>query len=159
MNRIAKNSLIHPWIMFLLVSFSLLSLSAAASSATLKIGDSYGGGVVLYIDATGQHGLIAAKSDVISQSSGKEAGFFSWYDANIAANAFVEGYCDWFLPNKEQLNQLYLNRNIVGGTAGTYYWSSSESDANSGWGQDFTNGEQLVGRKTNGSHVRAVRAF
>jgi hypothetical protein len=71
----------------------------------------------------------------------------------------LEGYSDWFLPNKEQLNQLYLNKSVVGGTAETYYWSSSESDVNNGWGQDFTNGEQLVGRKTNGSHVRAVRFF
>jgi hypothetical protein len=159
MKRIAKKSLTRSWIMFLLVSMSMVTLSAAASSATLKIGDSYGGGVVLYVDATGQHGLIAAKTDVLAHSSGKVEGFFSWYGANVAANAFVEGYGDWFLPNKEQLNQLYLNKQVVGGTMETYYWSSSESDANDGWGQDFTNGEQVAGRKTNGSHVRAVRIF
>jgi hypothetical protein len=159
MKRIVKKSFTRSWIMFLLVSMGMVTLSAVASSATLKVGDSHGGGVVLYVDATGQHGLIAAKTDVMAHSSGKVEGFFSWYGANVAANAFVEGYGDWFLPNKEQLNQLYLNKGVVGGTVGTYYWSSSESDANNGWGQDFTNGEQIAGRKTNGSHVRAVRIF
>jgi hypothetical protein len=159
MKRIAKKNLTLSWIMFLIASLSMVTLSAVASSATLKIGDSYGGGIVLYVDATGQHGLIAAKTDATTHSSGKLEGFFSWYDANVAANAFVEGYSDWFLPNKEQLNQLYLNKGVVGGTVGTYYWSSSESDANNGWAQDFTNGEQLAGRKSNGGHIRAVRIF
>ncbi len=159
MKRIAQKSLTRSWIMFLLVSLSMATVSAVASSATLKIGDSYGGGIVLYVDATGQHGLIVAKTDVIAHSSGKVAGFYSWYGAKVAANAFVEGYSDWFLPNKEQLNQLYLNKQVIGGTVDTYYWSSSESDTNNAWGQDFTNGEQLEGRKSNGSHVRAVRIF
>jgi hypothetical protein len=37
-----------------------------------KIGDSYGGGIVFYVDATGQHGLIAATND---QSYG-----IQWYN-------------------------------------------------------------------------------
>ena len=145
--------------MFLLTGLSMSSLSAFSFAAPLKIGDSYGGGVVLYVDGTGQHGLIAAKADRTVPFSDKEQSFFNWYSAKVAANAFVEGYSDWFLPNKEQLNQLYINRNAVGGTMATYYWSSSESDALKAWAQDFTNGEQLDGNKTNTSHVRAVRIF
>ena len=146
------------WAIVLLSCMSIVTVSSLSSAATPKIGDSYNGGVVFYVDGSGQHGLIAAKTDMTG-SSGKAEGFFNWYAAKIAACTFIDGYCDWFLPNKEQLNQLYIHRSSVGGILNTYYWSSSESDSNKAWGQDFSNGEQLNGNKTNTSHVRSVRAF
>ena len=139
----------------LLAGLSMFTVSALSSAATPQIGDSYGGGVVLYVDGTGQHGLIAAKSD----ATVKEKGFFSWYSAKVAANAFVEGYSDWLLPNKEQLHQIYIHRSSLAGIDATYYWSSSESDASKAWAQDFTTGEQLDGNKTNTGRVRPVRFF
>ncbi|MEI6638777.1 MAG: DUF1566 domain-containing protein [Chlorobium sp.] len=146
-------------IIFLLTSLSAMSATALSSAATPKIGDSYGGGVVVYIDSTGQHGLIAAKTDMPGHSYQKEEGFFNWYGAKDAATAFVEGFSDWVLPNREQLNKLYINRSAVAGMASTVYWSSSEGDAENAWAENFASGEQLVGKKTNGSHVRAVRLF
>ena len=159
MKLIAKTSVARIWMIFLLTGMILISVSGRSSAAEPKIGESYGGGVVFYVDGTGQHGLIAAKKDMTGHSEGKEEGVMNWYDANVAANAFVEGYSDWFLPNKEQLNQLYLNRNAVGNMIDTYYWSSSESDVNNGWVHNFASGQQLAGSKANGSCVRAVRAF
>jgi len=147
------------WIMLLLAGMSMLTVPALSSAGTPKIGDSYGGGIVCYVDSTGQHGLIAAKSDVTGHSAGKAEGYSTWYEAVEVANTFVEGYCDWVLPNKEQLNQLYLHRSAVGGFADTIYWSSTEGDSNNAWGQNFVSGDQLIGRKSNGSHVRAVRTF
>ena len=41
-----------------------VSLSSAATSATYSIGDVVNGGVVFWLDSTGQHGLVAAFSDV-----------------------------------------------------------------------------------------------
>lgn len=41
-----------------------VSLSAAATSATYSIGDVVNGGVVFWLDSTGQHGLVVAFSDV-----------------------------------------------------------------------------------------------
>ena len=146
------------WTMFLLAGLSMVTVSSLSSAAAPKIGDSYNGGIVFYVDGTGQHGLIAAKDDMTG-SSGKAEGFFNWYGAKVAANTFTEGYCDWFLPNKEQLNQLYIHRSALGGILNTYYWSSSESDAGKAWAQDFSNGQQLDGNKTNTSRVRAVRSF
>ncbi|MEI8185620.1 MAG: DUF1566 domain-containing protein [Chlorobiaceae bacterium] len=142
----------------LLAGLSMVTLFSLSSAATPKIGESYNGGVVFYVDATGQHGLIAAKADMTG-SSGKVEGFFNWYGAKVAANTFVDGYCDWFLPNKEQLNQIYIHRSALGGIMNTYYWSSSESDAGKAWAQDFSNGQQLDGNKTNTSHVRPIRSF
>ncbi len=159
MKLIAKTSVARLWMMFLLTGMILGSVSGRLSAAEPKIGESYGGGVVFYVDGTGQHGLIAAKKDATGHSEGKEEGVLNWYDANVAANAFVDGYSDWFLPNKEQLNQLYVNRNAVGTMIDTYYWSSSESDVNNGWVHNFSSGQQISGSKANGSCVRAVRAF
>jgi hypothetical protein len=154
----AKKYVTRLWAMFLLAGLSMVTITSLSSAATPKIGDSYNGGIVFYVDGTGQHGLVAAKADMTG-SSGKTEGFFNWYDAKVAANTFVDGYCDWFLPNKEQLNQLYIHRGSLGVTLNTYYWSSSESGAGKAWAQDFSNGQQLDGNKTNTSRVRAIRLF
>jgi hypothetical protein len=65
---------------------------------------------------------------------------------------------DWFLPSKDELNQLYIQRATVGTAGG--YWSSSEVDATTAWDQGFGNGIQGAGTKTNaGTPVRPIRAF
>jgi len=159
MKIIAKAPFTRFLIIFLLTSLSAVSTTALSSAATPQIGESYGGGVVFYIDGTGQHGIIVAKTDMPGHSYQKEEGFFNWYGAKDAATAFVEGFSDWFLPNREQLHKLYINRSAAAGMAATVYWSSSEGDADSAWAENFASGEQLVGSKMNGSRVRAVRLF
>lgn len=71
------------------------------------------------------------------------------------------GYSDWFLPSKDELNKLYLNRVAIGNfrTVGAY-WSSSgvNNPASRGWVQDFSDGTQLNNRSAS-SWVRAVRQF
>jgi hypothetical protein len=69
---------------------------------------------------------------------------------------------DWYLPSKDELNQLYINRATVGGIATNYYWSSSEVYSLETWYQDF--GLTISGRQTNQAkyqtyYVRPVRAF
>ena len=63
---------------------------------------------------------------------------------------------DWFLPSKDELNQLHLNRTMLGTTSG--YWSSSETDADRAWDQGF-NGIQGAGYKYQSTPVRPIRAF
>ncbi len=124
----------------------------SSSAPTLNIGDEYGGGIIFYIDATKRRGLIAAKEDL--------SGDFNWDDANIECKYLVSnGYSDWFLPNKEQLNQLYLQRSAVGGFSDDYYWSSTEISANLAWFQGFVIGYQDGYYKDYRLCVRAVRAF
>jgi hypothetical protein len=126
------------------------------------VGDEYGGGVVFYVDGTGKHGLIVAKADMPTLSSDKEEGGFTWSDAKMACTTFESnGYRDWFLPNKEQLNQLYNNKSAVGGfSENHYYWSSTEYNADIAWLQNFTNGTHYVISKSYGlDRVRAVRKF
>jgi uncharacterized repeat protein (TIGR02543 family) len=83
--------------------------------------------------------------------------------AYLCDNLSYGGYDDWFLPSKDELNQMYTNlHNIstpVGGFAGTRYWSSSEHLANCAWSQGFDGGSSGCSDKTNTYRVRAVRAF
>lgn len=68
-------------------------------------------------------------------------------------------YGDWYLPSKHELNLLYLQKNVVGGFANVYYWSSTELLVNYAWDQDFATGSQYYGTKNVSYNVRAIRAF
>ncbi len=81
------------------------------------------------------------------------------YAAGLARAYTGGGYTDWYLPSKDELNKLYVNRVAVGGFASIYYWSSSEYDNNNAWIQYFVNAFQFNGSKLNTYGVRAVRAF
>jgi len=65
----------------------------------------------------------------------------------------------WFLPSLAELNQLYMQKDVVGGFAAVFYWSSSQINAEIAWGQDFANGVQFNAFKIFSHHVRPVRAF
>ena len=79
--------------------------------------------------------------------------------ANAAASYNGGGKSDWFLPSKDELNQLYLVKTTVGGF-GTQYWSSSEVDASIAWQQSIETGDWFNSTgKANDRYVRPVRAF
>ena len=80
--------------------------------------------------------------------------------ALICDNLVLNSYSDWYLPSKDELNKLYLNKVAIGGFASFYYWSSSENNNSSAWSQGLLNGTQTSAYfKTSALHVRAVRAF
>jgi len=79
--------------------------------------------------------------------------------ADVCANLSLNGYDDWFLPSKDELNKLYLNRVAIGGFASVFFWSSTESINNEAWGQFLGSGNQADYGKNNTYYVRAVRAF
>jgi hypothetical protein len=66
---------------------------------------------------------------------------------------------DWYLPSKNELNQLYIEKARIGGFWTDWYWSSSEVDATEAWPQYFGNGLQYGYFKTSPVYVRPVRAF
>jgi len=118
----------------------------------LNIGDSSAGGIVFYLDGKGG-GLAAAPA---------YQGVYSWDDAKkVCGNLVLNGYSDWYLPSKEELNLMYKNlkRKGLGGFAGEIYWSSSEGTAYIAWLQAFGDGSQYDGGKYGNLRVRAVRAF
>jgi len=82
------------------------------------------------------------------------------YTAAAVASLYRGGeYTDWFLPSKDELNQLYINKSVVGGFSTDSYWSSSELGSELAWYQYFNFGYQSdVGKDGNG-RVRPVRFF
>ncbi|NTV05565.1 MAG: DUF1566 domain-containing protein [Chlorobiaceae bacterium] len=140
-----------------------------SAAPDIKIGVQYGGGIIFYTDQTGQHGLIAAKSDMpgcsaaIAALQGLSEGLFNWEDAvKSCKKSESNGYSDWLLPNKEQLNLLYLRKGAVGGFthASAIYWSSSKSTDGYAWIKDFSSfGCQNSENKESYNRVRAIRVF
>jgi len=88
--------------------------------------------------------------------------------AQICATLSINGFDDWFIPSKDELNQLYMYAKDTGKTGefnGVLYWSSSAFSENisfSTWFQSFSDGFQDInyqfGRDDEAS-IRAVRAF
>ena len=79
--------------------------------------------------------------------------------AYICNNLILGGYSDWYLPSKDELNKLYINRVAIGGFCNCYYWSSSEVSSLNSWCQFFNDGIQYTYGKVNTFDLRAVRAF
>jgi hypothetical protein len=83
--------------------------------------------------------------------------------AQWAAALSIDGYSDWYLPAKDELNLVWTNRTSlpIGETNDTddYYWSSTESSSTQAWAQIFSNGTQIQGAKnvSAGIYARAVR--
>jgi len=150
----------------------------------LAIGQSYQGGIIAYLDSTGQHGLIAATADqsegiqwyngsyIVTGATGTAIGTgltntntiiaaqgSGSYAASIARDYNGGGYTDWYLPSKDELNLLYENKTAIGGFPDNYYWSSTENDNYGAWEQNFDNGFQNGSDKNVTIDVRAVRAF
>jgi len=87
-----------------------------------------------------------------SNSSGKAATVSRAYDGPNSLR-------DWFLPSKDELNELFLQKTIVGGLQQNYYWSSSESDATRSFDENFLGGSQGTTVKDGEDYVRPIRAF
>ena len=90
------------------------------------------------------------------------------YAAGLARAYTGGGYTDWFLPSKDELNKMYLNKATINTTAASnsgsdflnsFYWSSTENDNGNAWVQYFSNGDQYSYYRDATLSVRAVRAF
>lgn len=88
------------------------------------------------------------------------------YAAWIARNYSGGGYTDWFLPSKDELYKLWVNRVKIGNFSeglandgSDMYWSSSEVSSNMSWKIKFKNCERYTDTKYTPGSVRAVRYF
>jgi len=155
---------------------------------TPYIGQSYCGGIIFYIDGTGQHGLIAATSNLstaqwgcqgtlIAGAAGTAIGTgnqntmaimavcsTAGIAARLCGDLVSGGYSDWYLPSKDELNQLYINKAAVGIFATDRHYTSSSQSGEAGgynfaWRQDFIDGTPWSYWKSVVHHVRAIRSF
>ncbi len=76
---------------------------------------------------------------------------------SITVNGITYG--NWYLPSKHELNLLYLQKDVVGGFANDYYWSSNEEYDYGAWVHSFADGTQNNYYKYYSYRVRAIWAF
>lgn len=173
-----------------------LALYVTATAIQSKIvGEFHEGGVVFYVDETGMHGLVCSVNDlsmaawgcigteiintentIIGSGAQNTLNIITQCTvtgiaAKLCANLNLNGFKDWFLPSKDALNEMYINKDAIDATAtgngGTEfeneaYWSSSQSSALPTYGafqQDFEQGNLFAVAKANNLHVRAIRNF
>ena len=81
--------------------------------------------------------------------------------AQICTNLNFDGFNDWFLPSREELDLMYKNLKVknMGGFSSSIYWSSSQYNINYSWIQIFTYGPRYENNKRTMNSVRAIRAF
>lgn len=74
-------------------------------------------------------------------------------------NLSLGGYSDWYLPNKKQLQDLYVNKHKLSNITSILYWSSSivDGDSSYAWLVHFSSGRMYGYTKTNSNFVRCVR--
>ena len=99
------------------------------------------------------------------------------YAAGVADAYTTATASDWFLPSRDELNEVckYARNTLqvagasvvctegsaatLRGFASGNYWSSSELDGTYAWSQSFDYGLQFEANKLNALYVRPVRAF
>jgi hypothetical protein len=78
--------------------------------------------------------------------------------AQKADDLVFNGFDDWFLPSKAELDQMYgnLKRKNLGNYKNNWYWSSS-SDKNMAYSQDFEDGRIVYRNTALRFYVRPIR--
>ena len=127
-----------------------------AATADQSSGIQWYNGDYIVTGATGTAiGTGSANTDAIIAAQGSGS-----YAASIARDYNGGGYTDWFLPSRDELNWVYVNRGVISDiNYYNYYWSSTEVDNDYAWLQYFLNGAQSPTNKASQNSVRAVRAF
>lgn len=127
-----------------------------------KVGDIFGGGVIISLDNMGLHGVISSTAD---QSTGT-----TWTNAFTVASSYRGGgFSNWRLPTYGEISTLYFYNALVGNfnsgcdnsnfTQCTY-WSSDQNGGGFAWAMYFTNGTFWSNYGTSANaRVRAVRSF
>jgi hypothetical protein len=144
------------------------------------IGQSYGGGIVFYVDGTGQHGLIVNPTPLSSNAPWGCSG--TWLGAGgtaigtgaantvtivngcstagiaarLCSDLILNGYNDWFLPSTDELGVIWDNKVILGIT--NVGWSSSEASTDYAWDAAWKKAHVPL-LKTVLTYVIAARAF
>jgi hypothetical protein len=94
---------------------------------------------------------------ILSKTSGKDL-----TAAEAAGLLFYNGFADWVLPSRDELDVLYrvLAANNVGNFSDEMYWSSTQSSDGAAWYQNFSDGKQYHnGKKSETFRIRPIRAF
>lgn len=125
--------------------------TASKVKSPYTLGQVFGGGIIIHIDATGLHGLILSDKELGAQN----------YDAAMkkCTNFKGSGYYDWRLPTKDELGKIYAFRKEAGLFAKGAYWSATLDKGSNAWALNMYDGKPGTFSKEMSYYVRAVRAF
>ncbi len=152
------------------------------------IGENYGGGIVFYVYDNGQHGLIAATSDLphtyywnedpnhitnagndyIRSGLSNSLLIMATYPRLPVAAVECVNYSnstgnvqfgDWYLPSRYELDLMYQQKNVIGGFSNAFYWSSTARPIPQAYGQDFSSGQIIIKNRNDIGRARPIRAF
>lgn len=84
--------------------------------------------------------------------------------AMFALDLTINSYSDWYLPSKDELNLIWVNRSYLGPLErndSTLYWASTEYSSTNAYVQNFSNASSFNIAKDIGysAKARAVRRF
>jgi hypothetical protein len=159
------------------------SMGFAQTSGAHKIGDSFGGGIIIQLtkgDDGKEHGLIAGNKNLEnagwSANTSTKIGASSTSDgsantalilkeggknsdaAGLCKEYKNEGFADWYLPSIDELKLLCANLKLAPDDSG-FFWSSTEKMNGSAWGLDCSSGTPTSSNKLRKALVRPVRVF
>jgi len=80
----------------------------------------------------------------------------TWYNAKRECKELGKG---WRLPTKDELEDMYNNRDLIGNFVNTNYWSSSSFSSDYAWMQMFTHDFIAITSKQGYINARAVKTI
>jgi hypothetical protein len=115
-------------------------------------------GTAIGIPSAKETGIGTGKANTEAIVAAQGAGS---YAASLCQAYSLNGFSDWFLPSKDELNLMYMKLKVsgLGSFAAHNYWSSSQGDTYKAWNQYFDNDFQYNSNTYSNFLVRAVRAF
>jgi len=168
---------------------STVSQSNSSNSvAAFQIGQAYNGGIIFYIDGSGQHGLIVSTTDLVTNNQSAQISWKKGHNvvtgasgtavgtgasntqkivnalgttgqyAALLCNKYKSGVYKDWYLPSKDELNLLYQQKAVIGVSGQY-WSSSEASLGKAWDQEFGGGFQFKDRKSFTLNVRAVSAF
>lgn len=169
--------------------YSELGYDCQGTIAEYIIGMEAAGGIVFYIDESGEHGLVAAMEDLgpfewgcndlsilgadeQSIGTGLQNSFETetqCTDTPIASSEALayesEDYTDWYLPSYDELQEMYYtigqgsSIGNKGNFSNSWYWTSSQANSDIAWSFSFNNGTIFNFYKSSAFMIRPVRTF
>ncbi|MEI6624536.1 MAG: hypothetical protein WCP28_21815, partial [Actinomycetes bacterium] len=80
--------------------------------------------------------------------------------AGYSARAYHGGgLTDWYLPSRDDLDQMYLTQATIGGIGGAYWSSSQDDSATNAWKVGMAADQHFSNLKGDTGRVRPIRAF
>ena len=168
---------------------STVSQSNSSNSvAAFQIGQAYNGGIIFYIDGSGQHGLIVSTADLLTNNQSAQISWKKGPNVVTGASGVAVGtgasntqkivnalgstgqyaalLCDKYKSGiykdwyLPSKNELNLlyQQKAIIGISGQY-WSSSEASLGKAWDQEFGGGFAFKDSKRFTLQVRAVSSF